>query len=248
MLKKKIAFLALAIMTVSAGVVSAATAWGKYKGYDVIRLTVNGNVIKATDTPAISMSNRTMVPIYMLKEAGVNYSWDAANNTVAIQKNMQNDENGDTQLKAYFLAADFYKQLSDLGKSLNDMDDRVRSVYLRTQVIGISNTDGISELTSKYTDEYKEQSDYINTIGPKLISYGISIEKVQEILDYYGEAIQYYKESIANLEKDLKSFATGSKPTSSYTSPLFFGVNRSQSGQQLALNEYAKYKELILAE
>lgn len=85
-MKKKIALLSIALMVAAAGVASAGAAWGKYKGYDIIRLTVNGKTIKAIDAPAISFNDRTMIPVYMLKDAGIRYSWDGETNTVDIKQ------------------------------------------------------------------------------------------------------------------------------------------------------------------
>lgn len=60
--------------------------WGQYKGYDIIRITVDGKIVKPTDAPAIKFDGRTMVPVYMLQQAGVKYIWDDKNKTVAITK------------------------------------------------------------------------------------------------------------------------------------------------------------------
>jgi hypothetical protein len=68
------------------GVVSAASLWGTYKGNQIIKLTVDGLPVKTTDVPAISYQGRTMVPIYLLQEAGINYTWDQNNQTVNINK------------------------------------------------------------------------------------------------------------------------------------------------------------------
>lgn len=92
-MKKKVILLSLALMLLLTSVVSAAALWGQYKGYDVIRLTVGGKTIKATDAPAINFNSRTMIPIYMLKEAGINYSWDQSKRTVDIKSTSSNSFN-----------------------------------------------------------------------------------------------------------------------------------------------------------
>lgn len=68
------------------GVVSASGIWGSYKGNDIIRLTVNGKtiIVSKEDVPAISYDGRTMVPLYLLKYAGLGFSWDQATKTVNI--------------------------------------------------------------------------------------------------------------------------------------------------------------------
>lgn len=84
-MKKKVMLLSIALMLVLTGVVSAASIWGKYKGYDIIRITVDGKEVK-TDVPAFVFNNRTMVPVYLLKEAGISYSADGKTQTVDIKK------------------------------------------------------------------------------------------------------------------------------------------------------------------
>ncbi|MEX1031172.1 MAG: stalk domain-containing protein [Paenibacillaceae bacterium] len=58
---------------------SAATLWGTYKGNQIIRISVDGVPVKVSDAPAVLMDGRTMIPIYLLNEAGIKYSWDQKN-------------------------------------------------------------------------------------------------------------------------------------------------------------------------
>ena len=81
--KLLIAFSAFALFT--SGVVSASALWGTYKDYAIIRITVNGVPVDVSDVPAINMNNRTMIPIYLLEQAGINYTWDTATRTVDIK-------------------------------------------------------------------------------------------------------------------------------------------------------------------
>lgn len=85
-MKKKIVIATTVLSLAIAGVVSAASIWGTYKGNDIIRLTVGGDPIKVSDVPAISYNDRTMIPIYLLKQAGIDYTWDQKNKTVDISK------------------------------------------------------------------------------------------------------------------------------------------------------------------
>lgn len=82
-MKKKVLLLIIASFMITS-VVSAASLWGTYKGNQIIRLTVDGVPIKVSDAPAVLMDSRTMIPIYLLKEAGIVYSWDQKNQTVNI--------------------------------------------------------------------------------------------------------------------------------------------------------------------
>lgn len=83
-MKKKVILLSLALMLLLTGVVSAASLWGTYKGNQIIRISVDGVPVKVSDVPAISYNGRTMIPIYLLKQAGINYTLDSKNQTVNI--------------------------------------------------------------------------------------------------------------------------------------------------------------------
>lgn len=85
-MKKKVLVLTLLALFVLSGVVSAASLWGTYKGNNIIRLTIDGKAAKVSDVPVISYQGRTMVPIYLLNQAGINYTWDQRNQTVDVQK------------------------------------------------------------------------------------------------------------------------------------------------------------------
>jgi hypothetical protein len=73
-------------------VVSAASLWGKYEGNQIIRITVNGSDVTVNDVPAIGYQGRTMIPLYLLKEAGLNYTWDQASQTVNILPQTQQEQ------------------------------------------------------------------------------------------------------------------------------------------------------------
>lgn len=85
-MKKKIITLTVATVMLLGGVVSAASMWGTYKGQDIVRLTVDGVPVQVKDAPAINFDNRTMVPIYLLDQAGVQFSWDNSTKTVDVKK------------------------------------------------------------------------------------------------------------------------------------------------------------------
>lgn len=80
---KKIGLVIIMIVLL-ATVANAASMWGTYKDKPIIRITVDSVPIKVLDAPAVLMDDRTMIPIYLLKEAGIKYSWDQKNQTVNI--------------------------------------------------------------------------------------------------------------------------------------------------------------------
>ncbi|MBM7564309.1 hypothetical protein JOC55_001250 [Paenibacillus sacheonensis] len=87
-LKKKVISLTIAGVVALSGVVSAASMWGTYKGNDIIKITVDGRplLVKTGDVPGMSFNGRTMIPINLLKYAGVTYTWNQSTKTVDIHK------------------------------------------------------------------------------------------------------------------------------------------------------------------
>ena len=47
---------------------------------------MNGVPTEVSDVPAINMDGRTMIPIYLLQQAGIEYTWDNDTRTVDIKK------------------------------------------------------------------------------------------------------------------------------------------------------------------
>ncbi|MFD2333111.1 hypothetical protein ACFSR7_27970 [Cohnella sp. GCM10020058] len=84
-MKKKILLLTLIGLLTVGGVVSAANLWGTYKGYAKMRITLGGQPILTTGTPAINFQGSTMLPLAALKSAGVSYSYDAKKQTVDLK-------------------------------------------------------------------------------------------------------------------------------------------------------------------
>jgi hypothetical protein len=82
-MNKKI-FIILFSSLLFCSVVSAASLWGTYKGNSIVKITNNGNPIKVSDVPAISYKGRTMVPLYLLKQFGLEYQYDAKKQTVNV--------------------------------------------------------------------------------------------------------------------------------------------------------------------
>ena len=86
-MKSRVLLASLVLMLLSVGVVSAATNWGKFEGFNIIKLVINGKEAKVQDVPAVMLNGRTMVPIYMLREAGLSVSWDGEKSTVNVISN-----------------------------------------------------------------------------------------------------------------------------------------------------------------
>jgi hypothetical protein len=83
---KKILIVGFMLM-MFAGVVNASSTNGDYKGNPIVKVFNNGVEVVADDAPAMIYSDRTMVPIYILKKMGIIVEWNAENYSVSMNIN-----------------------------------------------------------------------------------------------------------------------------------------------------------------
>lgn len=84
-MKRKVILLSLALMLVTVGVVSAASKWGTFEGFNIVKLIINGKEIKPKDTPPVILKGRTMIPLSMLEQAGLQATWNGKEYTVSVK-------------------------------------------------------------------------------------------------------------------------------------------------------------------
>ncbi|MGE6227736.1 copper amine oxidase N-terminal domain-containing protein [Paenibacillus chitinolyticus] len=83
-MKKKIIML-VAAFSVFAGVVSASSINGVYKGNAIVKVTVNGKEV-SSDVPGINLDGTTMLPVRAVSEAlGAEVKWDQNTYTAEIE-------------------------------------------------------------------------------------------------------------------------------------------------------------------
>lgn len=68
-----------------AGVVSASSINGDYKGNPIVKLKSNGNVIDSGEVPAMIYDGKTLVPIAALRNLGATVTWDADTYSVDVK-------------------------------------------------------------------------------------------------------------------------------------------------------------------
>lgn len=79
-----ILLLAVVASLAIAGTASAVVDWGKYLGYPIARIQIDGQV-KNPSNPAIIIQGRTYVPLrYISENLGAGVDWDQSNRTVII--------------------------------------------------------------------------------------------------------------------------------------------------------------------
>jgi hypothetical protein len=84
-MKKKLLLSVIVMFMLFTGVVTAASINGDFQGNPIVKVKSNGQVLPIEDTPAILYNNRTMVPIYLLRQLGVEVEWIAEEYAVDLR-------------------------------------------------------------------------------------------------------------------------------------------------------------------
>lgn len=200
-MKKKVLGLAIVGLLAMGTIVSAASMWGTYKGRDIIRLTVNGVPVKVSDAPAVSMDGRTMIPIYLLQQAGVQYTWDQKNKTVDISSAAGTSDGKLDYVQQLAKTSDFYIGLENIGNMLTDF-----SGYLSLVVDGIDSGNEAGRIETAY-DRLNTMIEMYNSYIPRRDSleqessvYNISFSDSYTVFDYYYDSIESYKKALIGVE------------------------------------------------
>ncbi|MBJ6360445.1 stalk domain-containing protein [Paenibacillus sp. GCM10012307] len=183
-MKKKIAISLMASFCF-AGVVHAAGMWGTYKGNDIIKLTVDGADVKVADVPAVILNGRTMVPIYLLSQAGVTYSYDAKKQTVDVKKSKSGGSQSGSSLKTI-------KEVTKLGGNGVTLFEQDSKSYASTYV----------------EDEKNVTNEQLDRVYRQLLTYGTDMLTIS--YDVYDEdKDESYVLYVSIPAKDYQDFVNG---------------------------------------
>lgn len=204
--KKKVLLMVVLCVFALTGVVSAASVWGTYKGNNILRLTVDGVPVKVSDVPAINYLGRTMIPIYLLQQAGIGYSWDAQNQTVNISKPSQQAQTQYINLaeserqsgRSLYLANNYGIFALTIRENLNALtiySHRINgnSFNDTTQSDVIGTYDFLSAKMDSYENEFDKFSSLIsaddfNTISALKTESESILRKYKKTMDLFVEA------------------------------------------------------------
>ncbi|WP_256759222.1 S1C family serine protease [Cohnella sp. WQ 127256] len=210
-MKRKVFISFLALSFVYAGIVSAASLWGSYKGNPIVRVQVDGTVHK-NSVPAISLNNQTYVPLNALKKAGIKYNMDSNKQTLDLTTNKMNTTV--KQLHSITLTSkdggieastDFYQtkgnededwdDIMDAFTSLSDLDATLLTVnYYTTPSYAWKGSVSIPKLTlmkfwqSKITDD-ELSSEWV--IDGKLFREPLTPKEIAKLQNAVGFVLVY---------------------------------------------------------
>lgn len=239
-MKKKVLSI-LAVSMLFGSVVSAASIWGTYKGNQVIRITSNGSALRTDDVPAISYNGRTMIPINMLGQIGVQYKWDQKNQTVEVSTsnksiNEQPSPNNNEKLSDYARTADYFYELQILGQFLSTYSNSFYTAfnYAYMSTPDMKNAMKILEQVDYALETTIESYNYLNSLAS---SYNDA--SINSILTNYYNSIEAIKETRYNIEQ-LFSDKTTTK-FNAFSKSNSEGSKYALSGMGASRNKYKEY-------
>ncbi|BBH24564.1 hypothetical protein Back11_59090 [Paenibacillus baekrokdamisoli] len=250
-MKKKVIGLTIAGLVALSGVVSAASLWGTYKGNDIIRLTVGGKQTKVTDVPAISYNGRTMVPLYLLSQAGITATWDGKNKTVDIAPSKSLDEAAIREipvswLQLYTSASDIYVKWDEFGSDLQYLHRTVSSAM----DYAVSGTGENTLLSGAKGDLVTDQNLY-NTLVSDSKDVNVDLDSndltsdFDQLASQYKLALDHYKNALAAIDRYSKSKNDADYKLQSSEIALAWDIIDKQ--RKVAWAGYEEYKELIFS-
>ncbi|SEC33794.1 stalk domain-containing protein [Paenibacillus sp. GP183] len=101
----------------TSSIVNASSIHGEFEGNPIVTLKSNGQDLKVEDIPAINYKDRTLVPIYLLKQLGATVNWDPETYSVDV-KLTNNVKKIDSNEKEQILLKDTYQWLSDTDNAM----------------------------------------------------------------------------------------------------------------------------------
>lgn len=187
-LRKKVLISTIALSLICGGVVSAASLWGTYKGNQIVRVTSDGKQLRTGDVPAISYNGRTMIPINMLPQIGVRYTWDAKNQTVDVKNSATVTNTTSPGTKDLVLTANLFKALEDVGEELRAVSQSF-ALTVTARAAGMTPTE---DATKRLNSAIESYNFIVNS--PNAKKYGTTATEINTILSQYSESIDKLKE------------------------------------------------------
>ncbi|MCI3919042.1 copper amine oxidase N-terminal domain-containing protein [Paenibacillus sp. TRM 82003] len=183
--------------------VGYASMNGTFEGNSIVKVFSEGEELSVHDTPAINYNGRTMVPIYMLREAGLNVQWNASTESVEISN----------PVVLYSTAAAHYKNLSDISQSLSALSFADLALVTFSGANGetavlINHTESLLEdAKTKLEREKKASLEFFHRnddLQPRADAQEI-VTKLEDSMEYFEAALDVLKQSYANNELETPS-------------------------------------------
>ncbi|SEB93722.1 Copper amine oxidase N-terminal domain-containing protein [Paenibacillus sp. GP183] len=196
-MKKKILLL-VSLMLLIAGVVSASSIQGDYKGNPIVLIKSDGKALETDEVPGQIIDGHTMVPISTIRQLGVSVTWNASDYSVDVKLPQKNS------------VIDSYLKIA------NDAE-MFRYIYFINDQIALANiVDGMLQ-NSTTQQNFKTVTDQANRLRVEVNNTWVNdLSKISYYSDDIGilnEINQIFKK----LKDDLLNFDSSSASNETIT-------------------------------
>jgi hypothetical protein len=233
---KKWLIVTLLLLSTSS-IVNASGIHGDFEGNPIVMLKSNGQDLKAEDVPAIIYKDRTLVPIYLLKQLGATVTWNAETYSAEIKLPIIVN-NIDPKEKERLLLIETYQWLSDT-------DNAMWMFSVKLQQYANLN-DPNNYLTAIETD-YQNLSNQNNDS----MSFALKTNKIVSIDTNINDILSYEAKTIEQINQTknlLKIWINASNKSDIAPSLKLSILNSLQAAQQNISNTKQIIHQLILKE
>lgn len=226
-------------------VVYAASVNGEFKGNPIVKVKTNGKELTVENTPAVIYNGNTLVPIYMLRQLGATVNWDQKTYSVDVTIPANESPSIDIdKIKTLVWALDYYSALNQHGKSYSVLQlilqlnfSFIQDNYNVSTSLDDSNA-RLNEVINEYNRLQTQADGFINTLN----SVGVYDVNINNALNGYFKAIDYYKLAVDELNK----FSNGNQNSlNAFFDNIKLAITEQNNGSNAASNGYSSLYRTI---
>jgi hypothetical protein len=221
----------------TSSIVNASSINGDFEGNPIVTLKSNGQDLKVEDVPAINYKDRTLVPIYLLKQLGATVTWNPETYSVNVNLPITVD-NKDPKEKERLLLKETYQWLTDTDSAM-----WMYSVKLQQYANLNDPTNYLTAIDTDFQNLSNQNNDSLNFAlkTNKIVSFDTNIN---DILSSEAKTI----EQINQTKNLLKIWINASNKSDIAANLKLSILNSLQMAQQNISNTNQIIHQLILKE
>lgn len=244
-------FIALVfVMCFVVGTVHASSINGDFEGNPIVKIKSNGVDIQVEDTPAVIYNGRTMVPVYMLKQLGMNVSWEQETYSVDVSLN-ENNGNSDylnkiDGIKVNVLQVDNFTITENTAEYLREFDGTL-SLYFS----GASNNYSSRFTSVEIEEQFNQMQETVNKnnkiITDFIAQYSyLDNAKLREQMDLILTSLENTKQSKNSLlQWDNLRYADPKKSELHFDSYLEYRSKAVADYQKVIRESHVEYLKVV---
>jgi len=192
---KKIVVSVVVVFLLFGSVVYAAANHGKFEGYNIVKMKSDGKELAVEDTPAINFKGRTMVPIYMLRQLGVEVTWNADEYSVDVKIPATKED-----VDWFKFAIRTMDQLNEFRMLYNDLSSIYEDLHISLLQMNANWSSPFTNTENSISDAKDRLAKLKGAVGNVKEENEALYESYESMFDYMDSAIKNYENSLSSLK------------------------------------------------